>query len=679
MMRKRWILIAALAFVIAAPLNSTFATQTTITFSQNTVASASTVTYPPGNRVVRIRPLDPNSTWILPGYTATDVLKWITDLKPTTLNRYTTGTQFPNASVPVASGQPPMSIQQFLQQSLNDMGPNPVIFPRISFKDYATSPTLFMSEAQSLYTLYSKLSPSQTLLSLDNTNTYFATHTVADAQILESQLLAIGWTGIAWGACAATNQLPTGTTFAMICITPPTWQPDYSTMAALQAQQPSIKEYETQIDFPGVMSSFAALSPDQEAAVITNLASNQSSHGYHYMYPIMQLKSGSTSNTFAWDSTKVVTSASGPYHGETLYTVMKNLMQLYNPIGPVTPDFSIQASPSTLAFTTSTVGSTSVTVSAIGSFTESVRMTVPASNPQGLSTSCPTAITLGTSFTCTFTSSSNGSYTQVLSATNGTLTHSVSLSITVGPLTSPDFSIQTSTSTMSLIATSNSPVPVTISPLNGFAATISLTVITNSTALSCSLSHSRLTGGSGSSSLSCSSTIAANYLATVTATSGPMSHSVGIVFEVQDFGVSFNLASVTVSQGSSKSVTIIISSLNGFSGDVMLTGTVSPSGPTVTINPSSVTGSGGSVVMTLTVPSGGGSSRSVSNGTYSVNVTATSGPVSHSRAFQVSVASTTSPLGLANLPLIYLVVGGAIVGIILASTTAILLRRRKTG
>jgi len=671
----RWLLLCMILLVVAVPIIASLETQRVTTPSQPLhTATSAALTYPPGNRVVRIRPLDPNSTWILPGYTATDALNWLSDLKPTTLNRYTTGTQYPNATVPVGPGQPTMTVSQFLQASLNAMGPNPVIFPRISFKDYATSPVLFMSEAQTLYSMYSQLSPKQTLLSLDNTNTYFANHTVADAQVLESQLLAIGWTGVAWGACAATNQLPNGTTFAMICVTPPKWEPDYATMSALQTQQPSIQEFEAQIDFPGVMTTFANMTPDQQATAITNLAENQSTHGYHFMYPVMQLKSGSTTNTFAWDSTKVVTSTTGPYQGESLYQVMKNLMNTYNAVGPAKPDFQMSATQNIISFTAGKSSNTTISINPIAGFASSVTLTAPPSTPTGLSVNCSTStVNAGGASTCTLTSSTLGSYTQSIVATSGNLTHSMILSATVISATAPNFSLQASTLSTTSLARTNSSTTLTVTPLNGFTNAVSLTATPNSTSLSCALTSSKISHGSGTTVLSCTSSAASNYLATVTATNGPLVQSVTLVFHTQDFTISPNIRTLNLAPGSSASTTITITNLNGFSGTITLTGTSTPSGPRVSFNPTTLTSSGKTLTSTMTVSSSGGST--VANGNFSINVTATSGTLSHSTTLQTSVSSSHSPLVDPVMVPILVIGGGAVAGMAIASG-AVLVRRR---
>jgi hypothetical protein len=74
---------------------------------------------------------------------------------------------------------------------------------------------------------------------------------------------------------------------------------------------------------------------------------------------------------------------------------------------------------------------------------------------------------------------------------------------------------------------------ITVQAVGGFTGTVALTVTTNSTNLACTLTPTSIAGGSGSSMLSCSSTVAGNYLANVTGTSGALSHSAPVTFHVR--------------------------------------------------------------------------------------------------------------------------------------------------
>jgi len=107
---------------------------------------------------------------------------------------------------------------------------------------------------------------------------------------------------------------------------------------------------------------------------------------------------------------------------------------------------------------------------------------------------------------------------------------------------------------------------------------------------------------------------------------------------VPDFAVSASPSSLTVAQGGNGASTVTISSLSGFSAQVDLSCTGLPSGATCAFNPASVTPpAGGSAGSTLTLSI----SSSTAAGSYSFQVTGSSGALSH--AAPVSLAVT--PVG----------------------------------
>src|SRR5260370_1844526 len=100
-----------------------------------------------------------------------------------------------------------------------------------------------------------------------------------------------------------------------------------------------------------------------------------------------------------------------------------------------------------------------------------------------------------------------------------------------------------------------------------------------------------------------------------------------------DFTITPGATSLTAMQGSSATATLTLSSMNGFSGSVNLVVAVSRSGPQPSITPTSITlSAGGSASSTLTVStsSSGYYSTPVAQGNYVVNVTPSSGSLSHS-------------------------------------------------
>ena len=423
---------------------------------------ASPLPYPTGNRVLAIRILAPNNSWKSPVYTATDILRWINDLKPTTLNRVTDGPQDPNAPVPVSPGQPPMNVRQFLQFVVGNMSSPQTIFSRLTLKDYLTTTTTgfgpasaatnatFMAEAQNIYSLYSSLSPPQTLLSLDNENDFvsaYGTNAPQQETVVTANLRNIGFTSIAWGACQPSN-VPNGlSSFAMLCIKPatsvPGCTPDYAGQTTVQTSQPSIMEVEQHIDVPTYMGNFENfLTVDQEAQALTNLASNQSLHGYHFVYPIYQIAIKPGTGFSDWDATARITSATGPFHGQSLYQVIKSLMQEYNPRGSVGPDFAIALSPSSQTVLPGGSAFARVSVASLNS-SGTISLRTSVSPPGPLTSLSTSSLNLGlwstgsSTLTVSTTSSTPlGSYDVAVDSYNATVSRTAHFTLVVSPTTS---------------------------------------------------------------------------------------------------------------------------------------------------------------------------------------------------------------------------------------------------
>ena len=145
-----------------------------------------------------------------------------------------------------------------------------------------------------------------------------------------------------------------------------------------------------------------------------------------------------------------------------------------------------------------------------------------------------------------------------------------------------------------------------------------------------------------------------------------------------DFTINSNPTSLTISQSGSGTTSVTLNSLNGFSGIVNLTASVSPSGPQPSVNPTSVSVSaGGSASSTLTVSTPSGYySTPVAQGNYAVNVTASSGSLHHSTPVSLTVGSTNpAPPGAPSLPL--LPIAGGIISVIVVIGAAVFLNRRK--
>ena len=98
---------------------------------------------------------------------------------------------------------------------------------------------------------------------------------------------------------------------------------------------------------------------------------------------------------------------------------------------PASPDFTITASPNTVSFFPGQSASSTISLQSTGGFNGVVSLTA-GSTPAGLMTSgVPVSISGTQTSTCTMSGSTPGSYTVIVTGTNGTLSHTASITVTV--------------------------------------------------------------------------------------------------------------------------------------------------------------------------------------------------------------------------------------------------------
>jgi subtilase family serine protease len=104
---------------------------------------------------------------------------------------------------------------------------------------------------------------------------------------------------------------------------------------------------------------------------------------------------------------------------------------------PVTPDFSISASPSSLTIRRGATGTSTVTIKSLNTFSGTVALTVTGPNGWTLSVN-PTSLTVGSGGSATSTltikvptTASRGTYTVTIRGTSGSLTHTTTVTVTV--------------------------------------------------------------------------------------------------------------------------------------------------------------------------------------------------------------------------------------------------------
>jgi uncharacterized membrane protein len=188
------------------------------------------------------------------------------------------------------------------------------------------------------------------------------------------------------------------------------------------------------------------------------------------------------------------------------------------------PEFTISAI-TPLSFAASSTATSSVTVSSLGGFDQQVNLTSTVYPSIGLSVSVnPQSFVRGSgTSSATFSSSTPGDYTVTITGTSKSVSHTTTIIVAVTLAGPPDFAISASSNSLNIEAGNPGTTRITITPYNGFTGSIALAVSAPA-GVSCDLSATSIQS-SGESTLTCSSSIAGYYKATIVATGGAGPHS----------------------------------------------------------------------------------------------------------------------------------------------------------
>ena len=246
--------------------------------------------------------------------------------------------------------------------------------------------------------------------------------------------------------------------------------------------------------------------------------------------------------------------------------------------------------------------------------------TFPGGNPSSSSVANPGNVTYPTAgtYTASFTVTDNG----------GAQSQSATRTVTVA-----DFSLSATPASRSILAGASTTYTATVTAGAGFTGTVTFNVTGLPPGATASFSPASV-NTSGSTTLSVAtagSTPAASYPLTITATSGPLTHSVTVTLVIgRDFTISATAASVTVNRGGTATYTVTITAVGGFTGTVTLSQSLQPRQANIRFTPASVVNSGNS---TLTIDT----KNSLPLGTTVVTITGTSGGQSHSTTVNLVV------------------------------------------
>jgi hypothetical protein len=314
----------------------------------------------------------------------------------------------------------------------------------------------------------------------------------------------------------------------------------------------------------------------------------------------------------------------------------------------VIPDFQILiGAPSKDHLSPSSSVTYPITLRSVSGFAGNVTLSATGL-PPGLTASFnPTPVIVPAngsgSSTLTITSSSSptfGDFTISINSTaSGAGNHLNQIPLTVAP---PSFTISVANSQTVTAGKSTGPVPVKVSPTDGFNGTVSLTLTSaNGQSVPAGITYvfspATVAGGSGTPTLTITAadTVPAGaYGLLVGGTGGNQTKSAPLVLTVviPDFTISAVTNPPGTLPGHSTSTQVKVTPINGFTGAVVLGSANLPPGATASFSPPSITGGSGISVMTINVPSTAGS------GFYNtVTVTGTSGSLVHSDTMSLEV------------------------------------------
>jgi hypothetical protein len=236
----------------------------------------------------------------------------------------------------------------------------------------------------------------------------------------------------------------------------------------------------------------------------------------------------------------VIYSAAGTFAATLTVTDNANMTDPNPPTRKVTvnpaPDFSVSASPASRSEVQGGNAPYTVTVSALNGFSDTVNFSV-SSLPSGATAGfAPASVTGAGSSTLTVTTAAGtpvGTYTLQITGATATLSHSVNVTLSV--TSAANFALSASPTTVRIPRGGSGADTVSVSALQGFTGTVSLSVSGVPGRVTATWSKTTVTG-SGSSVL----TVRANkraktgtYNLTITGISGNLKHSIPLTLVVQ--------------------------------------------------------------------------------------------------------------------------------------------------
>jgi hypothetical protein len=247
-----------------------------------------------------------------------------------------------------------------------------------------------------------------------------------------------------------------------------------------------------------------------------------------------------------------------------------------------------------------------------------------------------------------------------------------------------DFTIAAESQLARALAGQREDSRIDLGGLNNFNDSVALSIAAFPSASNVTLFPATVTvrpGQTSTASLSFNSSAAGIYTLTITGQSEGSSHSANVTLIVQDFKISVSLPDSPVLANSNRTLTLFVSGIEGFSGNVTLAAGISPHGLTVELTPRVVfltPGETRDASLIMYVPS------SAPIGSYNITVDATGSGIHHQTVLTLNVSHPTSGsqtqstiLGLQLVQFVVLVSSVMATGAIIAYEKLILNRKHR--
>jgi hypothetical protein len=307
-----------------------------------------------------------------------------------------------------------------------------------------------------------------------------------------------------------------------------------------------------------------------------------------------------------------------------------NAANLVNNWPALGPNFSLSASPTSVAITQGASGTSTITVTPENGFTGTVSLSA-SGLPSGVTASFNPSSTAGTSV-LTLTASGTaaiGTVTVSVIGTSGSLTNQTTITLVMNP--TGNFTLSASPSSLSFMQGESGTSTITVSPQSGFNGSVSLSASGLPNGVTASFNPASTTSASTLTLTASSTAATGTATVTITGTSGNLSSATTISLTVTaapSYSLSASPNNLTLSQGANGTSTITITPQGGFTGSVSLSASGLPSGVTASFNPTSTASTS---TLTLTA------STTATTGTVTVTVKGTSGSISKTTTISLTV------------------------------------------